>query len=147
MVGGCTGIWYHPDEVWDVLTFRIIIVVNNIERFSRINPVQFLNLFNIFWRTHVLFVGPLIPLFWTSGQIRFPGLHVSSSVCNWFLRFTSVVTPADLSAARMASEPLHLHICVQVLMMLESRINPATASQHVTRHTLYRLSYTASTLL
>ena len=25
--------------------------------------------FKIFWRTHVLFVGPLIPLFWTSGNV------------------------------------------------------------------------------
>ena len=28
--------------VWDVVTFSIIIVVNNIERFSCINTVQFL---------------------------------------------------------------------------------------------------------
>ena len=28
----------------------------------------FLNFLN-FWRTHVLFVGPLIPLFWTSGDV------------------------------------------------------------------------------
>ena len=26
-------------------------------------------LFKIFWWTHVLFVGPLIPLFWTSGDV------------------------------------------------------------------------------
>ena len=25
--------------------------------------------FKFFWRTHVLFVGPLIPLFWTSGDV------------------------------------------------------------------------------
>ena len=51
----------------------------------------------------VLFVGSLIPLFWTSGDIcpglqsqgRSPRLH-ASPVCNGFLRFTSGVTPAEL---------------------------------------------------
>ena len=55
-----------------------------------------------FCRTHVLFAGPLIPLFWTSGDIcpgfqsqgGFPHLRASSPVYNGFLRFTSGVTPA-----------------------------------------------------
>ena len=39
-----------------------------------INPEQFIQLFSLlflkfFWRTWVLFVGPLIPLFWTSGDV------------------------------------------------------------------------------
>ena len=37
------------------------------------------------WRILVLFVGSLIPLFWTFGD-----------VCPGLLRFTSVATPADL---------------------------------------------------
>ena len=53
-------------------------------------------------RTQVLFVGPLIPLFWTSGDVcpgfqsqgGFPCLHASLPVHNGFLRFTSGVTPA-----------------------------------------------------
>ena len=58
--------------------------------------------FKFFCRTQVLFVGPLIPLFWTSGDVcpgfqnqgGFPRLHASSPVHNGFLRFTSGVTPA-----------------------------------------------------
>ena len=46
--------------------------------------------------------GPLIPLFWTSGDVcpgfqsqgGFPHLHASSPVHNRFLRFTSDATPA-----------------------------------------------------
>ena len=57
--------------------------------------------FKKFWRTQVLFVGSLIPLFWTSGDVfcRLQrqswqpfmlgrGIHVTHS-----LRFTSGVTP------------------------------------------------------
>ena len=55
-----------------------------------------------FCRTQVLFVGPQIPLFWTSGDIcpgfqskgGLPYLHASSPAHNGFLRFTSGVTPA-----------------------------------------------------
>ena len=49
---------------------------------------------NIFWRTRVLFVGPLIPLFWTSGDIC-PGFQSQVGVaCTLssllaILRFTS----------------------------------------------------------
>ena len=71
-------------------------------------------------------------------------LHASLPVCNRFLRFTCGMTPADLLAASMAGEPLHPHTCVQALVMLQSRIKCAAASQYVTRHTLYRLSYTGS---
>ena len=57
--------------------------------------------------------GALISLFWTSGDIcpgfqsqgRSPHLCALSSVYNGFLRFTSGVTPADLSAASMVAEP------------------------------------------
>ena len=61
-----------------------------------------------FWRTSVLFVGPLIPLFWTSSDIcpgfqrQSPHLHTLSPVCNGFLRFTSGATPAYLLMASMA---------------------------------------------
>ena len=58
--------------------------------------------FLIFYRTQALFVGPLIPLFWTSGDVcpglqsqgGFPRLRASSPVHNGFLRFTSGATPA-----------------------------------------------------
>ena len=64
------------------------------------------------WRTSVIFVGPLIPLFWTSGDIcpgfqrqsGSPYLHASSPVCNNILRFTSGATPANLLASSMAAE-------------------------------------------
>ena len=47
------------------------------------NPIaDFLGFFSLnFWRTSVLFVGPLIPLFWTSGNL-YPwfGLLVTSAL-------------------------------------------------------------------
>ena len=63
---------------------------------------KFFVFFKIFCRTQVLFVGPLIPLFWTSGDVcpgfqsqgGFPCLHASLPPHNGFLRFTSSVTPA-----------------------------------------------------
>ena len=62
----------------------------------------------IFWKTSVLTVGPLIPLFRTSGDICpsskpdwFPYLHASSPECNGFLRFTSGTKPAELLATIM----------------------------------------------
>ena len=62
----------------------------------------------------MLFVGLLIPLFWTSGDVclgfkiqgGFPRLCVLSLMRNGFLRFTSGVTPADLLATSMVAEPL-----------------------------------------
>ena len=65
------------------------------------------------WRTLVLFVGPLIPLFWTSGDIchgfqsqdRSPCLHASSLACTGIIRFTSSVTSVDLLATSMVAEP------------------------------------------
>ena len=62
----------------------------------------------------ILFVGPLTPLFRTSGDVC-PGfqsqgessrLHVLAPTRNKFLRFTSGATPADLS---MVAEPFHPH--------------------------------------
>ena len=62
------------------------------------------------------FVGSLIPLFWTSGEIC-PGFQSQggpinciyiiwiSPACNGFLRFTSGATPADLLTASIAAEP------------------------------------------
>ena len=77
--------------------------------------------FFIFWRTSVLFVGPLIPLFWTSdicpefqSHGGSPHLHSLSPAYNGILRFPSGVTPADLLSASMAAEPHFIHIFVQV---------------------------------
>ena len=55
-------------------------------------------------RTSVLFVGPLIPLFWTSGDFC-PGIPSLSPVGNRVLSFTSGATPADLLVASMVSKP------------------------------------------
>ena len=59
---------------------------------------------------HVLFVGPLVPLFWTSGELcagfQSSCLHVTSPACHGFLRFTSGAKPANLLADSMAAEPL-----------------------------------------
>ena len=56
------------------------------------------------WRTSVLFVGSLMPLFWTSGNVcpgfqsqgGSPGLCALLPACNGILRFTSGAIPADL---------------------------------------------------
>ena len=76
----------------------------------------------IFWRTHVLFVGPLIPMFWTSGWWCLP--WVSKPVwispahflaCMQFLRFTSGATPAHLLMASMvACRVFYMHLSVEV---------------------------------
>ena len=66
----------------------------------------------IFWRKSGLFVGPLIFLFWTSGDVflgfqsqgGFPCLHASLPVHKGFVRFTSGVTPAGLLMASVVSK-------------------------------------------
>ena len=50
-----------------------------------------------FWWTWVLFVGPLIPLFWI--WCRLPWV----SKPGWILRFTSGATPADCIEVSMAA--------------------------------------------
>ena len=93
--------------------------------------------YSFFWSTEVLFAGPLIPLFWTSGHVC-PGFQSQggfSHLCallpthNGFLRFTSGMTPADLLAASMVPQLFHPHTftCVQALVGLESRIKHAIA--------------------
>ena len=65
---------------------------------------------NLNWQIKVLFLGPLVPLFWTSGDVSY-GFQSQSGqsysylagVCvTHYPRFTSGVTSADLSAASMA---------------------------------------------
>ena len=78
-----------------------------------------------FGRTSVLFVGPLIPLFWTFGDIC-PGFQSQggSFFCVCFLscvilRFTSGVTPADCVEVSMAAEPFrstYLQTCPKALV-------------------------------
>ena len=65
-----------------------------------------------FGRHQSFFMGPLIPLFWTSGDVcpwfqsqGDPLLACFIALCNGFLRFSYGVTPADLLAASMAAEP------------------------------------------
>ena len=80
-------------------TFLLILMWRVVFGWFRVN---FFFFFKIFCRTQVLFLGPLIPLLWTSGDVcpgfqsqgGFPRLHASSPVHNGFLRFTSGATPA-----------------------------------------------------
>ena len=61
----------------------------------------------IFWRTHVLFLGPLVPLFWISGDVSsgfqsqsgLPYSHCGGKHNVRSPRSTSGATLADLLAA------------------------------------------------
>ena len=88
-----------------------------------------------FWRTSVLFVRPLIPLFWTSDDLcaGFSSqggsscLHASSPAHNRILRFIFGATPADFLAVSMSAKPFS-----------------PTYLRTSTGGTLYRLSYAGS---
>ena len=73
-----------------------------------------------FFLKKVLFVGPQVPLFWTSGDVS-PGFqnnvgspHVQalSPACNGFVIFTSGVILADFLVTGMAADP-----CTHILFM------------------------------
>ena len=91
----------------------------------------------IFLRTEVLFVGPLIPLFWISGDFC-PGFQSQGGSLACFLtcvilRFTSGVTPADCIEGNMAAEPFqstYLQMCPQALVSalgFKARVDPLRA--------------------
>ena len=85
-------------------------------------------------------MGPLIPLFWTSGDVS-SGLQSQNGFClirvqrrctcyvTCSLRFTSGVTPADLLVASMAAELSLPHAC-KALVGLKTR------SYHATTHSV-----------
>ena len=97
----------------DIKIFISILKIHWIKEQRTLTQFLFLN----FWRTWVLFVGSLIPLFWTSGDVS-SGFQSQSGfylIHTWrrhmsnvthSLRFTSGATPADLLAASMAAEPI-----------------------------------------
>ena len=80
-----------------------------------------------FWRTQVLFMGPLISLFLTSGDVC-PGMQSQggSLACflTWvILRFTSGVTPANCIDVSMAAKPFwskYLQTCPQALAEVQT---------------------------
>ena len=82
----------------------------NLKQHHRIHTGEdkFFFFFFNFWKTQVFFVGPLIPLFWTSGDVSpgfqsqggSPHLHAFLPACNEFLRFTSGATPVDCIEVR-----------------------------------------------
>ena len=95
---------------------------------------------------------PVLDLQWHLPWVSNPWLillHASalSPVCNRFLRFTSGATPADFLVASMAAEPFWYTYWCTSIGSAESRIERATASQHVTRQALYRLSWVCSAFL
>ena len=89
------------------------------------------------------FVQPLIPLFWTSGDIspEFQNQSRSPPSCIGILRFTSGATPAHLLAASMAVEPVTSTYLWTIIGGLMISIYGATAaSQCEPRQMLYLLS-------
>ena len=100
-----------------------------------------------FWRTWVLFVGPLIPLFWTSGDVC-PGFQSQggSLVCMLPCLHTtdasdsqvSGVTPADLLVASKAAN------CVSNMRVAEVGFDQET-SHTVSRHAIHLAIQTGCT--
>ena len=86
-----------------------------------------------FWRTYVLFLGPLVPLFWISGDVS-SGFQSQSGFCliRYFCggkcnvhspRFTSGATLADLLAA--GAQPVTSpHACAEVGLGSDSNVQP-----------------------
>ena len=64
------------------------------------------------WRTSVLLVGPVIPLFQSQDGSLY--LRALLNVCNGFLRFTSGLTPVDPWTASMAAKLFDPHTCTCV---------------------------------
>ena len=79
--------------------------------------IDLVEFFSKNWRTSVLLVRSLIPLFWTSGDIcpgfqsqyGSPRWQALSPVCNGFLRFTSDETPVDLVGGQHGSQAVSIH--------------------------------------
>ena len=102
------------------------------------------------WGHQSFFVGPLIPLFWTSSDVcpgfqsqdGSPHYHASLPVPNRILRIISGLMPADC----MAAKPFPSTI-IENMHWWGSRLGPimhVTASKCETRHMLYQLSYAGS---
>ena len=102
------NLWTKCRKQMSVADLGPLMSWSRISQTQRREPFFFLSKF---WRTSVLFIGPLIPLLSTSGDIcsvfqnkvGSPCLHALSLVCNGFLRFTSSATPVDLLAVIMAA--------------------------------------------
>ena len=94
------------------LLLLLLIMNDTYDRSHRYVSIRFDNFFFKFLMDTCPFMGPLIPLFWTSGDVCLqfqsqggtPHLHASSLACNGILRFTSGVTSADLLEANMAAK-------------------------------------------
>ena len=114
-----------------------------------------------------LFVGPLIPLFWTSGdvcpgfqsQVGSPCLHASLPKCTRILRFTSGATPAEVLAASMACQvglisykkTEALHTNRNLFTVLQGQVQCSVLKDHplcftIINHALYS-QHTKSALL
>ena len=103
------------------------------------------------WWTQVLFLGPLIPLFWTSGNVS-PGFHSQSGQPYSHLTEVYVLhvvgplvwyMPTSLLPAWQLTCCLSC-ACEQALLGLKIGIYHAVATQCETRQMLYWLSYVSS---
>ena len=86
--------------------------------------------FKHFSRTWVLFEGPLIPLFWTSGDVC-PGFQSQGGflACNGCLTFPSGATPADIFHAIFVKQDdpdnkfWNIRIVVARLLLIKNSYN------------------------
>ena len=102
-------------DKFELTSKRIILSNFNLtqERLPKVAPTVIFSALYLFFLEDIsdFFVGPLIRLFKTSGDVYhafqsrsgFPRLPGLSPVCNAFLRFNSGATPADLLVASMAA--------------------------------------------
>ena len=76
----------------------------------------------------LFFLGPLIPLLWTSGDVcpgfQSQGGSLACFLTCVFLRCTSGATPADCIEVNMAAEPFLIHIPADVSASIGGGLEP-----------------------
>ena len=113
--------WVHksPFKVIYVIWTNTVVVILNLATISKDNVESFFKKINLedishfrgATHTSVLDFRWCLP--WVSKPEWIPCLRALSPACNWFLRFTSSATPADLLAASIVAKPvLYPHTCM-----------------------------------
>ena len=86
-------------------------------RSAHMNEDYFLIFYFKTFGGHQSFWGPLIPLFWTSGDVC-PGFLLVSPAYNGFVRFASSAKPADLLTAKGFLIHILVHVHSRIFLTL-----------------------------